>query len=131
MADAIKDLSLMGNRGSRPRLEQTGMADKSQLTLCRIYGGDEFKTSTKSFRWHTGSEYTALEDSKVEKGQEIVAYDAATGERSVLVSASELIPDGLDTPIRVEDYSFSKNSALALIYTNSKRVWRKNSRGDY
>ena len=121
----------MGNRGSRPRLEQTGMADKSQLTLCRIYGGDEFKTSTKSFRWHTGSEYTALEDSKVEKGQEIVAYDAATGERSVLVSASELIPDGLDTPIRVEDYSFSKNSALALIYTNSKRVWRKNSRGDY
>ena len=121
----------MGNRGSRPRLEQTGMADKSQLTLCRIYGGDEFKTSTKSFRWHTGSEYTALEDSKVEKGQEIVAYDAATGERSVLVSASELIPDGLDTPIKVEDYSFSKNSALALIYTNSKRVWRKNSRGDY
>ncbi len=121
----------MGNRGSRPRLEQTGMADKSQLTLNRIYGGDEFKTSTKGFRWHNGSEYTALEDSKAEKGQEIVAYDAATGERSVLVSASELIPDGLDTPIKVEDYSFSKNSALALIYTNSKRVWRKNSRGDY
>ena len=121
----------MGNRGSRPRLEQTGMADKSQLTLNRIYGGDEFKTSTKGFRWHNGSEYTALEDSKAEKGQELVAYDAATGERSVLVSASELIPDGLDTPIKVEDYSFSKNSALALIYTNSKRVWRKNSRGDY
>ena len=101
----------MRNRGSRPRLEQTGMADKSQLTLNRIYGGEEFKTTTKGFRWHNGSEYTALEDSKAEKGQEIVAYDAATGERSVLVSASELIPDGLDTPIKVEDYSF-----LSLIH---------------
>ena len=131
MAEAIKNWSLIGNRASRPRLEQTGMADKSQLTLNRIYGGDEFKTSTKGFRWHTGSEYTALEDSKVEKGQEIVAYNAASGERSVLVTASELIPDGLDTPIKIENYSFSQNSALALIYTNSKRVWRKNSRGDY
>ena len=31
----------------------------------------------------------------------------------------------------VEDHSFSKDGSLLLIYTNSKRVWRTRSRGDY
>ena len=115
-----------------PWLEQTGMADKSQLTLQRIYGGDEFKSQKGKFRWFNDAQYTALEDPKSgDKGQDIVVYNATTGERTVLVSASELIPASQEKPIKIEDYAFSRNSALALIYTNSKRVWRKNSRGDY
>ena len=48
-----------------------------------------------------------------------------------MVAASELIPAGETTPLKVDDYSWSQDLNLLLIYTNSKRVWRDNTRGDY
>ncbi|GAB4138839.1 MAG: S9 family peptidase [Planctomycetaceae bacterium] len=63
--------------------------------------------------------------------RDIVKTDAKTGKRTVLVSAAELIPAGQTTPLNIEGYSFSNDFSLLLIYTNSKRVWRKNTRGDY
>src|SRR5262249_36120101 len=49
----------------------------------------------------------------------------------VLVSAGNLIPKGESRPLTVDGYQWSANEALVLIYTNSRRVWRKNTRGDY
>ncbi len=57
--------------------------------------------------------------------------DPATGGREVVVAARHLVPAGGTAPLAIDDYAWSKNEALVLIYTNSKRVWRKNTRGDY
>ena len=35
------------------------------------------------------------------------------------------------SPLSVEDYAFSSDRSRLLIFTNSKRVWRTNTRGDY
>ncbi len=48
-----------------------------------------------------------------------------------MVAASELTPAGQTTPLEVEDYAWSRDLNLLLIYTHSKRVWRDNTRGDY
>ena len=32
---------------------------------------------------------------------------------------------------RVEDYAFSHDRSRLLVFTNTKRVWRANTRGDY
>ena len=45
--------------------------------------------------------------------------------------ASELIPDGKSKPLEIEGYACSPDLSLLLIYTNSERVWRSKSRGDY
>ena len=58
------------------------------------------------------------------ESSEIVRYEAATGSRSVLVPASRL-------PFDVEDYSWSADGKRLLIFTNTERVWRQNTRGDY
>ncbi len=60
-----------------------------------------------------------------------VGYDSATGQREVLVSAQQLTPFGEKKPLIIEDYSWSADLNRLLIFTNSKRVWRANTRGDY
>ncbi|HYA63635.1 MAG TPA: S9 family peptidase [Candidatus Sulfotelmatobacter sp.] len=83
-------------------------------------------------RWLNGGQaYTILEPSaKSEGARDLVHYDTATAAREVLVSASQLTPPG-EKPLAVEDYSWSADMNRLLIFTNSRRVWRANTRGDY
>ena len=84
-------------------------------------------------RWlPDGRTYTTVEKSgQVEGGMDIVAYAAETGKRKILVSAASLLDPEKESPLRIEGYSWSKDGRLLLIFTNSRRVWRLNSRGDY
>ena len=98
-------------------------------------------------RWlEDGSGYSALETVEAFKEteleldelgedinpyQEIVLYDPATLERKVLFSLSELTPDGADRALAIDDYQWSDDKSKLLIYANSRKVWRRRSRGDY
>ena len=108
--------------------------DRSLLTVQRIFDSNEFKaTEHGSFRWlDDGSAYTTMEDSAETKGgKDLVQYDPSTGQREVLVPARKLVPDGQSGPLKISDYSWSKDRRRLLIFTNTQRVWRTNSRGDY
>ena len=65
------------------------------------------------------------------KVKELVRYDIVSGERTVLVTAVQLTPPHRDSPLILQNYDWSPNKERLLIYTNSQRVWRQNSRGDY
>jgi dipeptidyl-peptidase-4 len=105
--------------------------DSTLLTVQRIYGSSEFKTqSFGPARWlGDGSAYTTLEET--EDGQNLVRYDSERGGREVLVAARQFIPQGDSLPIRVEEYAWSPDNRMLLIFTNTKPVWRLNTRGDY
>jgi dipeptidyl-peptidase-4 len=108
--------------------------DPALLTIDHIYNSKEF--SQERFgpaRWVEGGKaYTTLEKSAKHKGSnDIIRYETVSGERSVLVSAEQLVPTGLDTPLTIASYEWSSNRQLLLIFTNTKRVWRRNTRGDY
>ncbi len=108
--------------------------DPSKLTLERIYSSSElFGDRYGPARWlEDGSGYTTVEASEaVDGGRDIVRYNPATGERQVMVSASDLIQASSDEPLSIHDYSWSPDGTKALIFTNSVRVWRDNTRGDY
>jgi dipeptidyl-peptidase-4 len=108
--------------------------DSSLLSLGRIYGSPEFRPEPFGpTRWLTqGAAYTTLERSgEIDGGQELVRYDVASGDRTVLVAAARLKPVGDSVPLTVEEYSWSKDEAQLLVFTNSKPVWRHNTRGDY
>src|SRR4029077_1394182 len=49
----------------------------------------------------------------------------------ILVAANRLIPAGEKTPLPVEQYAISSDGNQVLVFTNSKTVWRQNTRGDY
>jgi len=106
----------------------------SLLTVERIYNSDEF--AEKKFgpaRWlEEGAGYTTLEPSKIiEAGIDIVRYNTRNGQREILVGAEKLIPSGAKYPLEIDDYEWSKDKKNLLIFTNTKKVWRYNTRGDY
>ncbi len=107
--------------------------DNSLLTVDRIFGKSEFSTETFGpARWLDNDEgYTTLEKSEKFDTKEIVFYKSETGKRSIMVSASQLIPAGAKMPLSVSDYQWSVNKKYLLIYTNTQKVWRDNTRGDY
>ena len=50
----------------------------------------------------------------------------------MLVSASSLVPAaGRQAARRSTDYAWSKDGKKLLVFTNTKKVWRQNTRGDY
>ncbi len=106
-------------------------SESRQLSVSRIFDSDEFKLEeTPALKWSKrGSGYVTLESTK--KGQQLVRHDPSKGTSEVLVPDHWLIPAGEAAPLVVEDYELSEDGSRVLIYTNGKRVWRVNSRGDY
>ena len=98
-------------------------------------------------RWHPdGTSFTVLETNPayedaeqevdengdlVEHPKDLVSYDFETLERTVILSAEDLIPPGGDEPLVIDDYAWSDDQGKILLYTNSVKVWRVKSRGDY
>ncbi len=106
---------------------------QQQLTLRDIYATGTY--GQKGFgpvRWMKDNEgYSTLENNKEFGGKDIVRYDAKTGATKILVSAKQLIPANETKPLSIANYEWSDNDGMLLIFTNTRRVWRYNTRGDY
>lgn len=66
---------------------------------------------------------------KVSSGN--IVQVAMTGEETIMVPAELLVPADAGRPLAVRDFAFSEDQKKVLIYTNAKRVWRYDTRGDY
>ncbi|MTI31055.1 S9 family peptidase [Xanthovirga aplysinae] len=107
--------------------------NSSKLTLERIFNSGDFRTERFGpARWLSdGESYTTLEMSQSTRGRDIVRYNAKTGEREVFVPAERLIPQGKNVPLWISDYQWSNDGRKLLVFTNTKKVWRYSTRGDY
>lgn len=106
-------------------------SDPAVLTLDRLHGSRDFaRAPFGPARWFPKGGYTTLERS-ARGGHHIVLQDPATGKRRVLVPAKDLVPEGRDRPLGVADYRWSADQKKLLVFTNTRRVWRRHTRGDY
>ncbi|KAA3635104.1 MAG: S9 family peptidase, partial [Bacteroidetes bacterium] len=106
--------------------------DSSLLTLDRIYNSSEFRQEYQPpIQWiEDGDAYVIIERSKAEKkGSDLIRYDSKTQNSSVFVSAESLLVN--EKPLSIESFSLSPDGSKVLIFTNSSRVWRSNTKGDY
>ncbi len=106
----------------------------SGLTLDSIFSANAFPVDRFGpARWLDHDSYTTVEASaRLPGAEDIVRYDAASGERRVLVSAGRLVPPfNREQALSIDDYDWSPDGRLLLIFSNSQRVWRQNTRGDY
>ncbi|WP_411359584.1 S9 family peptidase [Pseudidiomarina salilacus] len=102
------------------------------LTLEQMYSTRDYSPrGVPPTRWLAdGSGYTTLEAAEG-AGRDLVRYHPETQQRTVLVSAQELMPRGWDEPLAVADYHWSEDASKLLIFTNTKRSWRTHTLGDY
>ena len=110
-----------------------GQQNNMALSLEDIYTNHTY--SQKNFgpvRWMKDNQgYSTLETNKDLGGTDIVRYNAQSGERTVLVSAKQLTPSGQSKPLNIDNYNWSDDDSKLLIFSNTKKVWRYNTRGDY
>ena len=77
-------------------------------------------------RWaKDGNNYFSIEEGIVQQ------TDLKTGTKSTFISQQQLIPTGSASPIRVESFQLSNDNNKILIFTNTAKVWRYHTRGDY
>ncbi len=116
-------LLLALNACASPPLPSGPAAETPALTVDRIFGGRDFASEGYSARWRsTGSQYVT-----VDRSSSLIGHDAASGRSEVLLPAADLQAAALS----IEGYEESADRSKVLIYTNSRRVWRQNTRGDY
>jgi dipeptidyl-peptidase-4 len=106
--------------------------DPIKITLDRIFASEEFRGDrVPMVKWLEQGAYLTIRstDTKPESS-DIVRVDA-TGKQETLVAASQLVPPSAKEPLNIQGFEFSKDLDVMLIYTNSVKVWRQNTRGDY
>src|SRR6266850_2265859 len=102
--------------------------------LRRIFASADFAPQRFGpARWiENGAAYTTVEKSAaMPDAFDIVRYETATGARSVYISARQLVPSGASEALDFDDYAWSADGNLLLLFTSTQRVWRQNTRGDY
>ncbi len=113
-----------------------GLAQQNEplkLTLEDLYKNNVFRQKgINTIRWMKDNKgYSVLEANAGMGGRDIIRYDAKTGKRDVLVSAKSLVPSGKEEPINISNYAWSEDNDKLLIFTNTRKVWRYHTRGDY
>ena len=105
----------------------------SLVTLDQIYDSDFFATDwVPSNHWASGGEsyYTFVRRVDGTRA-DLAEIQLATGDTSIVVRREQLIPPGDSEPIWPASYQFSADGGRLLVFTNTARVWRQNTRGDY
>jgi len=72
-----------------------------------------------------GSGYYAID------AGEIFYTDLSSSKKTKVITKKQLTPQGAEKPISPRNFFFSADENKLLIYTNSKKVWRYDTRGDY
>lgn len=109
-------------------------SESNLLTLDRIYNSDEFRQERMpSFQWYGGGDFYLREipSKEIKGGTDIFKFNSANQNSEIFLDAKQLIPQGQTTPISFESFELSKDESKILFFTNSERVWRSNTKGDY
>ncbi len=94
------------------------------LSLTAVVGFSQFRA--KEINWTpNGMAYL-----KINQG-DIVKTDVLTNNETVIIKKEQLIPEGSQVPLSFDIYSFTPDYKKLLVFTNTAKVWRYHTRGDY
>lgn len=108
-------------------------AQTTPLNLKDVVGGTLIKTkSSGAINWlKDGEHYSQTERNEATGGVDVVSYRAKDNKREILISSQSLINPETGKPLPVRSIIWSNDNGKVLVYTNSRRVWRYDTRGDY
>ncbi|UKJ06172.1 S9 family peptidase [Solitalea lacus] len=92
---------------------------------------DENAMNFSQLQWNKdGHLFTLLNE--LSNGFEIAEYNPVQNfEKKILVTSADLIQKETAKPLPVESYTWDPAKQVLLLFSNSKRVWRENTRGDF
>jgi dipeptidyl-peptidase-4 len=109
------------------------LRETSPLSIDSIFKARTFRGTSFVGQWQSDSQgfERVKRDADTEKAS-IVRIDLADpAVEHVLVSSEMLTPAGAEKSLSIDSYQWSQDKTKLLIFTNTERVWRYNTRGDY
>ncbi|MGH7540763.1 MAG: DPP IV N-terminal domain-containing protein, partial [Gemmatimonadota bacterium] len=106
-------------------------ARAQELTLERIYGNGDLSAESFDGRWMADGNGWAMVERTEDGATELWRVEAASGARTPLVRAAELVPPGGGEPIEIEEFAFSPDGRMLLLFTDAQQVWRARTKGTY
>ena len=105
--------------------------DSGLLSIDRIFAGEFRQDRERDIQWiQDGEAYVIIEKSNtIEGADELVKYQSEDQSRSLFLPADKLVNG--ESQLAIEGFSLSPDGTKILIFTNSSRVWRSNTKGDY
>src|SRR5256885_15778948 len=101
------------------------------LAVHTIWGSREFASDLVELSWmKDGKAYTTV-DADASGNTDLYRVDAVTGAKQLLVRGADLVPAAGGHPVTIEEYRFSGDASKLLVFTNSVRVWRENTKGTF
>jgi dipeptidyl-peptidase-4 len=83
-------------------------------------------TAEAQINWtNDGDSYFELEENQ------LVTYTLPEQDVKTVISKTQLTPTGASEPLEIAHFSFSEDQQKVLLFTNTKKVWRLNTKGDY
>lgn len=112
-----------------PRTAQRDLRGEP-LSIERIFGSPEFApVSVPSIAWSDASTYVQAVENPA-GGTDLFRVDPLSGQTTPLVRAHQLLASD-QQPIAAEAVTLSTDRRRALVFHNTERVWRSNTRGSY
>ena len=65
------------------------------------------------------------------ENNELIRYTLPNHTPTTVISKGELTPEGASEPLSISYFKFSEAQDKILLFTNTQKVWRLNTRGDY
>ena len=119
--------------GGLARGQENPIGRPADLSIDSIFNSKNFKGETFVGQWQSDSQGFERIKRDAETGStSIIRVDLiAAAAEQVLVSSSMLTPADAEKPLSLDSYQWSSDKTKLLIFTNTERVWRYNTRGDY
>jgi dipeptidyl-peptidase-4 len=96
------------------------------LVILAVFGAVALFAQGGGIKWaKNGNTYYRFDNG------ELGLYSLPKHTKTVIVSTKQLTPEGKTAPLNGRSYSFSADEKKILFFTNTKKVWRLQTRGDY
>ena len=107
--------------------------EKPSFTLKTIHASSTFRPeSFQGGRWaEEGPVITYIEPADTADATHLMRYNLRTDERTRVIDGTTLYAEDVDRIVPIQDYAFADAGDKVLIYTDSKEVWRTNTKGFY
>ena len=108
-------------------------ADVPDFTLRTIHASNDLSPERfQGGRWaESGPVIRYIESANGGRATHLMRYNLETDTRTRLIDGTNLYADDVERLIKIEDYAYSNDGSKVLLYTDSERVWRYNTKGFY
>lgn len=108
------------------------LAQKKALTLDAIHASDTFDSETfRRGKWADEGPIVRYIEAGANGATHLVAYNLEDDTQERLIDGTKLYANDVQRLIKIEDYAYSQDKSKVLLYTDSERVWRQNTKGYY